>query len=400
MNVLMFCSNRVDGGTVKIFYETASAIEKKMRGKGRVYICSDQNNPAETYYKIDRLIRLPVYSEEEVCANMYGGNPAVRIGKRICRKMRYAPVKKHNIKVMRDFIKKHKADCVVIHNGGYIGDDLCNQMLRAAYLEKVSKRICVLHGCLQKGMLLKLRFFPYDIKLTREATELVTVSAFTKRAILNGSFIKKDITIIPNGLPDIHQLPDAQSEQKIRLNPDHNNILMIGNFLQNKGQMYYIRMAEKMLQKNREIDFTIIGNVYDESYYKKCVALIQNLGIEKHVFIYHGIRNASEYIHMFDVLAVPSVCAESFGLISVEAMMCGVPVVAFACGAIPEVVQHGRDGFVVPAGDVKKMAEKTGWLLSHPQKRIQSGRQCRQDYEEKFRAEIMVNRYLEMIGLQ
>jgi glycosyltransferase involved in cell wall biosynthesis len=64
-----------------------------------------------------------------------------------------------------------------------------------------------------------------------------------------------------------------------------------------------------------------------------------------------------------DVVALPSVGDEAFGLAAVEAMAAGKPIVASAAGALPEVVEHGRSGLVVPRGDEAAFAGAIGRLL-------------------------------------
>ena len=102
---------------------------------------------------------------------------------------------------------------------------------------------------------------------------------------------------------------------------------------------------------------------------------------------------------MFDVQVVPSMYDESFGLISVEAMASGVPVVAFACGGIPEVVVDGRNGFVVPIGDSQMMARKIDYLIKNPVDRNKMSGICIEDYHSKFSTSSMVNHYLKLFNI-
>lgn len=183
----------------------------------------------------------------------------------------------------------------------------------------------------------------------------------------------------------------------LQVDSTKHNILMIGNFLDNKGQMQFIETADLLYQKDKGYRFTIIGNVYDSKYYDDCMSLINEKQLQDVFGIHHGIHNASDYIDLFDALAVPSMYDESFGLISVEAMANSVPVVAFACGGIPEVVADGRDGFVVPVGDSCAMADKLDWLVSHPDKRAEMGQHCREDYLSKFSTEAMVAQYMKIV---
>jgi L-malate glycosyltransferase len=74
----------------------------------------------------------------------------------------------------------------------------------------------------------------------------------------------------------------------------------------------------------------------------------------------------SRLISLADLLLLPS-AKESFGLVILEAMACGVPAVASDAGGIPEVVEHGKTGFLSPVGAVDEMAGYAVQLLRDPQ---------------------------------
>ena len=399
MNIMMFCSNPVDGGTAKVFYELVTSFKENNSNDDRIYAGVNVNNPVAIYNKIDFLERLEVYSEEEVCKNLYQGNIFSRAIKKSIRMIKYRPIKENNIKIMKEYLSKNKIDCIIIHNGGYVGDDLCNQMLQAAYecKEHTICRIYVLHNDFEKNFFAKLRFKSYDKKICREATDLVTVSNYTKNRILSNSYINKEIKVIYNGLPESNSLTENQKENKICLNAGHRNILMLGNFQQNKGQLKFIEAANIIKLRNPNVYFTFIGNVYDQEYFMKCCEQLKKYNLQNSSTILHGINNASEYMNLFDAVAVPSMYDESFGLISVEAMSKGVPVVAFACGGIPEVLVDGRDGYIVSVGDYKGMADRLLEIISDEEKRKKMGQNGRDDYIQKFSVNAMKENYYEII---
>lgn len=404
MNILIFCSNPVNGGTARIFFETISSMRRILSSEYNLIPCVNQDNPVEIYKKIEGLVRLPIWSAEEICKGKYGGELPKRIVNVLYRRKKYRKIEKQNIIVMEKYLKENNIKGVIIHNGGYVGDDLCNQMLHAAYCcaEQIQCRIFVLHSDMKKNRILKMRYFYYDKRLSKESTSLITVSNYTRNRILNSSFISKDISIIYNGLTITYNMSEEEKRNHIHIEPGNFEILMIGNFMNNKGQYDFIEMAGKLAEHNGKFKFSIIGNVYDIEYYEKCKKRIEILGLQQNFSIYCGINNAFEFINLYDVLVVPSLYDESFGLVSVEAMAAGRPVVAFACGGIPEVVIDGIDGFVVPIGDIIGMAEKILWLSSHPEERKLMGQRCRKDYEEKFSGKAMAHnykRYINSVGL-
>jgi N-acetyl-alpha-D-glucosaminyl L-malate synthase BshA len=85
---------------------------------------------------------------------------------------------------------------------------------------------------------------------------------------------------------------------------------------------------------------------------------------------------------------------ESFGLAALEAMACGLPVIASAVGGLPEVVADGETGYLRPVGDVGAMAACAGRLLDDEPLRRQMATAARRRAETQFRVEPAVDRYL------
>lgn len=91
---------------------------------------------------------------------------------------------------------------------------------------------------------------------------------------------------------------------------------------------------------------------------------IKEMGLEERVHFLGKQDDIAQVISMADVLLLPSE-KESFGLVALEAMACGVPTVGSLAGGIPELVTHGETGFLAPIGDTRQMAEYTSQLLSN-----------------------------------
>jgi len=76
--------------------------------------------------------------------------------------------------------------------------------------------------------------------------------------------------------------------------------------------------------------------------------------------------------------------SEAFGLVNVESMSVGTPVIASAVGGIPEIIRDGVDGYLVPPDDPEALAEKMKLLLSDPTLREQMGENARQRFLDMF----------------
>jgi N-acetyl-alpha-D-glucosaminyl L-malate synthase BshA len=121
-------------------------------------------------------------------------------------------------------------------------------------------------------------------------------------------------------------------------------------------------------------------------------ALVASLGLGDHVFFFGEPMDLPTLLQASDVFLLPSQ-SESFGLAALEAMACGVPVVASDVGGIPEVVVDGVSGFLAPVGDVDGMADATQRLLTDDVLHDRFAKAARRLAVERFRLEPAVDRY-------
>lgn len=392
MKVMIFCSNPVNGGTARIFYETVIGLNGYRDLD--VVPCININNTVEIYKRISELYRLPIFSCRELYPHLFLENRNVIkcLFATLKRKLFYSFQIKKNVRLIRHFILNKQIEAVLIHNGSYVGDDLCNHVLKAASrCKRTKKRIMVFHNDMEKNLFSRIRYFLYDCRINSWSTRVVTVSNYTKERLLNNSFLKKNISVVYNGIEVKNALKIAP-----RVNARTKRILMIGNFAENKGQAYFIKMANELSHKGDYI-FAIIGNSYDNVYYHKCLSLIEEYNLEGRIAILRGVNNASDYIGDYDILVVTSLRDESFGLISVEAMAYGKPVVAFACGGVPEVVKNGRNGYIVPVGDYVALSNKVNELANDQDKMTLFGKNSIDDYWSTFVPNIMNQKYYELL---
>ena len=91
--------------------------------------------------------------------------------------------------------------------------------------------------------------------------------------------------------------------------------------------------------------------------------LAQELGVADRVRFTGVVDGVASLLEAANLLLLPSE-TESFGLVALEAMASGVPVIASDVGGLPEVVAHGMSGYLAPVGDVDKMAEYALKILS------------------------------------
>jgi N-acetyl-alpha-D-glucosaminyl L-malate synthase BshA len=133
----------------------------------------------------------------------------------------------------------------------------------------------------------------------------------------------------------------------------------ISNFRPVKRVADVIKVFEKVTQK-LNARLVMIGDGPDAGAARK---LAQDLGVLDRVKFTGVLDGVADLLQAANLLLLPSQ-TESFGLVALEAMASGVPVVASDVGGLPEVVEHGVTGFLAPVGDVTKMAEYAIQVLS------------------------------------
>ncbi|WP_410515153.1 N-acetyl-alpha-D-glucosaminyl L-malate synthase BshA [Paenibacillus sp. BR2-3] len=124
----------------------------------------------------------------------------------------------------------------------------------------------------------------------------------------------------------------------------------------------------------------------------KIQAKITEMGLEDRVRFLGKQDDIAQVISMADLLLLPSE-KESFGLVALEAMACGVPTIGSMTGGIPELIQHGKTGFLAPIGDTAAMADYAITLLSDDQKAGQFRKACLQRACEDFNKDKITRQY-------
>lgn len=173
--------------------------------------------------------------------------------------------------------------------------------------------------------------------------------------------ISRDIDLTYNFVDKRVYYPRDTSSLRSDFAEPHEKILMhISNFRPVKRVGDVVEIFAKVNEKVPS-KLLFVGEGPD---LPKVQCKIQELGLQDKVFFLGKQDEIAQVISLADVLLLPSE-KESFGLVALEAMACGVPTVGSLAGGIPELVVHGETGFLAPIGDTKRMADYTIQLLSN-----------------------------------
>jgi glycosyltransferase involved in cell wall biosynthesis len=143
-----------------------------------------------------------------------------------------------------------------------------------------------------------------------------------------------------------------------------------------KGIRFLIEAAARLKPQYPDLKVVVAGDGFERP---ELIQLAENLGIANDVTFLGWVANTElpPYYRAAAVSVIPSL-EEGFGIPAAEAMGCEIPVVASDAGGLPEVVQHGVTGLVVPRGDAGALAEAIGSLLADPERRAAMGRAGRE----------------------
>ncbi|MDO8495763.1 MAG: glycosyltransferase [bacterium] len=134
----------------------------------------------------------------------------------------------------------------------------------------------------------------------------------------------------------------------------------IANFYPTKGLRYFISAAEAF-RDNEEVAFVIFGDGQERAELEK---LIAEKRLQKKVFLMGRVPRASEFLTAFDIFVLSSV-KEGFPWAVLEAMAAKVPVIATSVGAVPEIIEDGKNGLIVDPKRSAQISAKISEILSN-----------------------------------
>ncbi|OAH98857.1 hypothetical protein A1353_21780 [Methylomonas methanica] len=92
--------------------------------------------------------------------------------------------------------------------------------------------------------------------------------------------------------------------------------------------------------------------------------IFKSLDVQVTGYIYND-QLLAQYYAAADVFLYPTL-ADSFGCVAIETMACGTPAIAFATGGVPEIIEHGKTGWLVKTGDVQGLVDALHYVIDHP----------------------------------
>lgn len=196
-------------------------------------------------------------------------------------------------------------------------------------------------------------------------------------AVVHRYYPELPVTIIPNGI-DTDRF--SLSVQPWERNDDAVDILFVGRMDPRKGAKYLFAALPYLEQRIPNYRVTVVGTGWMQKYYDAQIPLTL-----RHRVVFKGYASPDDlprYYKSADVYCSPATGNESFGIVLLEAMACGTPVVASDIDGYRWVVTPGKEGLLVPPRSPRHLAEALATVALDPDLRQRMGAAGRQRAEQ------------------
>lgn len=219
---------------------------------------------------------------------------------------------------------------------------------------------------------------------------LTAVSEYLKAETVRDFAVPEErIEVIPNFIDERVWRPDKEPCHRAALAPGGEKIVMhVSNFRAVKRVEDVVEVFSRIV---RTVDARLVL-VGDGPERPRVMDRAEELGVRERTLFLGKHASVDELLACADLFLLPSE-NESFGLAALEAMACGAPVVASAVGGLPEVVEDGVSGYLLPVGAVDDMAEVGTRILCDQALHKRLGEAGRRLAIERYSAATVVPRY-------
>lgn len=267
----------------------------------------------------------------------------------------------------------------ILHAHGYRADVLS---VRAAR-DQGAALVSTAHGF--TGNDAKNRFYEWlDRRVLRRYDAVLAVSEPLRNLLVHSGVDPARVSVIPNGVAAAAPRSREDACRALGLSPDRRYVGWVGRMTREKGADLLVESLRPLAGQLAEV--VVIGDGPE----RPAVEAAAGAG-----FRFAGlVPEAATYLSAFDVMVLSS-RTEGTPMILLEAVQAGVPVVAFAVGGVPDVLENGA-GWLVPPGDETSLRESVAHALQDPEARSTRARAARLRVEERFGLESWLDRVEEI----
>jgi len=268
-----------------------------------------------------------------------------------------------SVLILKYIISKTKPDVIIAHGN------------RAINFSKVAKSqniklIGIAHN--------------YGLKGLRKCDYIIALTQHMREYLLKSNFAESTIFVLPNMI----NITKDFTPNKIYKKPVVIGVL--ARFVAKKGVDVFINAIKILKDKNYEIQAVIGGNGEENN---NLTDLTRTLNLQDHISFTGWVSDKNKFLEQIDIFCLPSL-HEPFGIILLEVMEAGIPIVSTDTEGPREILPYMQDGVICKAGSPKDLAEKIAYLIDNPQKAKESSQNAylklTQNYDIKIVSEKLV----------
>ena len=235
-------------------------------------------------------------------------------------------------------------------------------------------------------ILKKIFLGSFFLRQIKHADQIISICALSKQEAIEEGFSPLSVVHIPGGVDTIvfkPALPGAASFDRI---------LFIGRLDYMKGVHVLIKAFSKIWKQYPYLHLDIIGDGPDKDKLKRmCV----DLCIDNFISFHGTVTETVKYLHKSRLFVLPSL-SEGFSNVILEAMACGLPVVAANVGGTPDIIQNGINGLLVEPDSPDQIFDAVMKIINNRDMAKKLGAEARKTVENNFSMEQIADRYISL----
>lgn len=319
--------------------------------------------------------------------NLSASSTLFEVGRGSGRKIRFIL---HLLREIRHTVRQWKPDAVYVTPTSKL-PPFAKDYLIVQYLKRLGCRV-ILHYH-NKGIRERQDRWLDNLLYTRffRETEVILLSERLYPDI--EKYVPRTrVHICPNGLPPV-MAPSTPGQEGTPV------LLFFSNLLKSKGIHVYLEACRLLQERGCTFRCLLGGAPTAEMSWSDLERLVQEKGLTGRS-VCRGPVYGEEKARLFseaDIFVFPTQ-DEAFGLVALEAMMASLPVVASRTGAVPDLVDDGKNGFLVEPGDAAALADALQRLISDRELRLRFGKNGLERYRQQFTSDCFERRMVEILS--
>ncbi len=223
---------------------------------------------------------------------------------------------------------------------------------------------------------------------------VVAVSGAVRQALISSGIKADKIVLIHNCISlskfDPFHVDRGEARRRLSVADDECLIGTIGKLNRGKGVYELLRAAATIMKGNGSVKLIFAGDGEDREGLGKEAG---KLGVLDKV-IFTGVTKDVEQIYAaMDIFALASTCEEAFGIVLIEAMAMGKPVIGTIVGGVPDIIRDGVNGLLVPPGDERALSRALVKYIDSPGLAAKLALEGRRTVEQEFSESVMGERF-------